>query len=166
MSAEGSIVSVLASIAANLGIAVMKFVASFFTGSSAMLSEGIHSLIDTVNGLLLLLGIKKSKLPADEQHPFGHGMEVYFWSFIVAVFIFALGGGVALYEGVKHLLEGAQHIEVSRSMKLWNYAVLFGAMLFEGISLWVGWREFRKNNPKGFLSAMRETKDAVSVAVC
>ena len=164
MASGESKLAIFASIAANLGIAILKFIASFFTGSSAMLSEGIHSVIDTVNGLLLLFGIKRSKVAPDEKHPFGYGMEIYFWSFIVAIFIFALGGGVALYEGIKHLSEHPQ-IDASPKMKWWNYGVLIGAMLFEGASLWVAWKEFRKTHPKGFLSAMRESKDAASIAV-
>ncbi len=164
MAHGGSKLAVFASMAANLGIAIMKFVASFFTGSSAMLSEGIHSVIDTVNGVLLLFGMKKAEHPADKQHPFGHGKEIYFWSFVVAIFIFALGGGVALYEGIKHL---SHHGEVDHSvkMKLWNYGVLIGSIVFEGASLWIGWKEFRKTHPKGVVKAMEESKDAASVAV-
>ena len=164
MASGGSKLVIFASIAANLAIAVLKFIASFFTGSSAMLSEGIHSVIDTTNGLLLLLGIKKSKIAPDDKHPFGYGMEIYFWSFIVAIFIFSLGGGVALYEGIKHLTEPYE-IDHSLKMKLWNYGVLFGAIFFEGASLWIAWKEFRKTHPKGFVSAMAESKDAASIAV-
>ncbi len=163
MAAGGSKLVIFASIAANLLIAVLKFIASFFTGSSAMLSEGIHSVIDTTNGLLLLFGIKKSKVKPDKQHPFGYGKEIYFWSFVVAIFIFALGGGVALYEGIKHLLE--HEGTPDRGMMWWNYGVLLGAIVFEGISLWVAWKEFRKVHPKGFISAMAESKDAASIAV-
>jgi len=166
MAHEGdSKLAIFASIGANIAIAIMKFIASFFTGSSAMLSEGIHSLIDTINGLLLLFGIKKSKLAPDENHQFGHGMEIYFWSFIVAIFIFSLGGGVALYEGFKHLFEHHTEVDDSAKMMFWNYGVLFGAVLFEGASLWIAWRDFRKENPKGFLSAMAESKDAPSIAI-
>ncbi len=165
MASGGSKLAIFASIAANLGIAVLKFIASFFTGSSAMLSEGIHSVIDTTNGLLLLLGIKKSKAAPDEKHPFGYGMEIYFWSFIVAILIFSLGGGIALYEGIKHLTTGHEAIDASLNMKLWNYGVLVGAMFFEGSSLWIAWKEFRKTHPKGFKSAMAESKDAASIAV-
>lgn len=165
MAAGGSTLAVFASMAANLGIAVMKFIAAFFTGSSAMLSEGIHSLIDTTNGLLLLLGLKKSQASPDKQHPFGHGKELYFWSFVVAIMIFALGGGVAIYEGIKHLTEKHPEVDLSPRMMYWNYGVLFGSLLFEGISLWIGWKEFRKTNPEGFIDALRQTKDAVSIAV-
>jgi len=165
MATGGSKLAIFASMAANLGIAVMKFIASFFTGSSAMLSEGIHSLVDTINGVLLLWGIKRSKLAPDEQHPFGHGKEIYFWSFVVAIFIFALGGGVALYEGIKHLTEHDTHIDHSSKMKYWNYGVLIGSIFFEGASLWVAWKEFRKSYPKGFITAMSKSKDAATVAV-
>jgi len=165
MAGGGSKLTVFASMAANLGIAVLKFIAAFFTGSSAMLSEGIHSLIDTTNGLLLLLGLKKSQASPDKQHPFGHGKELYFWSFVVAIMIFALGGGVAIYEGIKHLTEAHGEVELSRKMLYWNYGVLLGSLLFEGISLWIAWREFRKTHPEGFIDALRKSKDAVSIAV-
>ncbi len=163
MAASGSKLAIFASIAANLGIAILKFIASFFTGSAAMLSEGIHSVIDTTNGLLLLLGIKRSKKGPDHLHPFGHGKEVYFWSFIVAIFIFSLGGGMAMYEGIKHIIhpkEAPDHTNI-----MWNYGVLFGAMLFEGGSLWLAWKEFRKVYPKGFKSSLEDSKDAATLAV-
>jgi len=163
MAAGGSTLSVIGAIIANLLIAILKFVAASFTGSAAMLSEGIHSIIDTTNGLLLLLGIKRSKKGANKIHPFGHGKEIYFWSFVVAIFIFALGGGLAIYEGVKHVLHpkpnlGHEHI-------LWNYGVILGAMLFEGISLRYAWVQFRKKYPTGFTSALVESKDAASMAI-
>ena len=165
MAAGGSKVAIFASMAANLGIAVMKFIASFFTGSSAMLSEGIHSLIDTTNGVLLLWGIKRSKRKPDKLHPFGHGKEIYFWSFVVSIFVFSLGGGVAIYEGIKHLNEHHGTVDASLKMKYWNYAVLTGSLIFESISLWLAWREFRKSYPKGFLTAMSKSKDAATIAV-
>ena len=165
MATGGSKIAIFASMAANLGIAVMKFIASIFTGSSAMLSEGIHSLVDTTNGVLLLWGIKKSKKAPDKLHPFGHGKEIYFWSFVVSIFVFALGGGVALYEGIKHLQEHGGHVDTSLKMKYWNYGVLIGSLLFEGASLWVAWKEFRKSYPKGFVSAMEKSKDAATIAV-
>ena len=164
MAASGSKLAIFASIAANLLIAILKFIASFFTGSSAMLSEGIHSVIDTTNGLLLLFGIKKSKQGPDKLHPFGHGKEVYFWSFIVAIFIFSLGGGVAIYEGIHKVLDpGVQ--ETSIKSLYWNYGVFIGAIVFEGASLMVSWKEFRKVYPKGFKSALVDTKDSATLAM-
>ncbi len=165
MAAKGSKLVIFASMAANLGIAVMKFIASFFTGSSAMLSEGIHSVIDTSNGVLLLWGIKKSHVAPDKQHPFGHGKEVYFWSFIVAILVFSLGGGIALYEGIKHLIEPHAEVDNSPKMMYWNYGVLIGSILFEGVSLLVAWKEFRKVHQTGIISAMAKSKDAASIAI-
>ena len=120
--------AVFAAIVGNFAIAVMKFTAAGFTGSSAMLSEGIHSLVDTGNGGLLLLGINRSKQPADEMHPFGYGKELYFWALIVAVLIFGVGGGISIYEGIMHLIHPAELHDPT-----WNYVVLGLAMVFEGI---------------------------------
>lgn len=148
-------------IAANVLIACSKFVASFFTGSSAMLAEGIHSMIDTGNGMLLLLGIKRSGRAADKAHPFGYGREIYFWSFIVSLLIFALGGGFAIYEGV-HSLINPEPI----AKPIWNYGVLLAAMLFEGSSLFVAYREFRNLHPTGsILSNIIKSKDPATFAI-
>lgn len=161
MSASGSKLSIYGAILANLGIAIAKFIAGAYTGSSAMISEGIHSLVDTSNGGLLLFGIKKSEKPADKSHPFGYGMEIYFWSFVVAVLIFALGGGIAIYEGIHHIFEpvSVKNITV-------NYMVLGVAVLFEGASLIVAIREFKKVNGKfGILKSMRKSKDSSTFTV-
>ena len=164
MAASGSKLAIFASITANLLIAILKFIASAFTGSSAMLSEGIHSVIDTSNGLLLLFGIKKSKQAPDKLHPFGHGKEVYFWSFVVSIFIFSLGGGVAIYEGIHKVMHPGVFESSTKSL-YWNYGVLIGAVFFEGASLWVSWKEFRKVYPKGFKSALVATKDSATLAM-
>ncbi len=163
MANEGSTLSVIGAIVANLLIAVLKFVAATFTGSAAMLSEGIHSVIDTTNGLLLLLGIKRSKKGANKIHPFGQGKEIYFWSFVVAILIFSLGGGVAIYEGIHHLKH--PNTDLNNNNIIWNYAVIIGAMLFEGSSLIYAMKQFRKKFPTGFTSALEESKDAASMAI-
>jgi cation diffusion facilitator family transporter len=153
--------AIYGAIIANTLIAIAKFVASFFTGSSSMLSEGIHSLVDTGNGVLLLFGIKRSKLPPDQKHPFGYGKEIYFWSFVVAILIFALGGGIALYEGIHHIL----HPKPLENL-VWNYAVLGVAILIEGNALRIAMREFnlsRGNKP--MMKAIRESKDTSTVAI-
>lgn len=116
-------------------IAITKFIAAGISGSSAMLSEGIHSLVDTSNELLLLLGIRLSKKPADASHPFGYGQELYFWTLIVAILIFAFGGGMSFYEGVTHLIEPS-----SLEDSLWSYIVLDCAFVFEGLSWLVSYR--------------------------
>ncbi|RLD65628.1 MAG: cation transporter [Bacteroidetes bacterium] len=153
--------AIYGAIIANTAIAISKFIAAFFTGSSSMLSEGIHSLVDTGNGVLLLFGIRKSKKPADELHPFGYGNEIYFWSFIVAVLIFALGGGIALYEGIEHLLHPKEIKHV-----VWNYVVLISAMIFEGTSLRVALKEFSKTRgDKSLYQELVDTKDSSTAAV-
>ncbi|MGB0137104.1 MAG: cation diffusion facilitator family transporter [Flavobacteriales bacterium] len=162
MATGGSKLAIYGAIGANFCIAVMKFVASYFTGSASMLSEGIHSLIDTGNGGLLLYGIKRSQQEPDHKHPFGYGKEVFFWSFVVAIFIFAVGGGMAIYEGISHI----QHPSVFDDSKImWNYGVLIGGILVESVSFYLAFREFRRTQPTGFFSAIRKSKDAATFAV-
>ncbi len=146
---------VIAAIIGNGLIAITKMFASAITGSSAMLSEAVHSIVDTGNQGLLLWGIRRSSRPADERHPFGYGMELYFWTFVVAILIFAIGAGVSLYEGFSkfnHPKE-VKHIYI-------NYIVLGFAMVFEGFTWLVAFREFRKRKGKlGYLKAMQVSKD-------
>jgi cation diffusion facilitator family transporter len=153
--------AVYAAIAGNLGIAVTKFVAAALTGSSAMLAEGIHSLVDTGNGGLLLLGIHKSRKPADRTHPFGHGMEIYFWTLIVAIMIFAVGGGFSLYEGIEHI----RHPDpVDRPGVA--YLVLAVSAVFEGYSWSVAYREIRQGRRRSSLwRTVRQSKDPTTFTV-
>lgn len=154
-------ISIYAAIAGNLLIAATKAIAAFFTGSSAMLSEAIHSVVDTGNGLLMLYGIRQSKKPADETHQFGYGRELYFWSLIVALSIFAVGGGVSIYEGVSHL----RH-PTPMENAVWNYAVLAFSFVFEGASWYFGWRAFGLNRKKGtILEGIRASKDPTTFSV-
>lgn len=147
--------TIYAAMAANGAIAVIKFIAASATGSSAMLSEGIHSVVDTGNELLLLLGIRQSKKPADDSHPFGYGQELYFWTLIVALFIFAIGGGMSIYEGIEHV----KHPEPLTDPR-WNYIVLGLAVIFEGYSWNVALQEFlASKNEASFWTAIRASKD-------
>ena len=153
--AEGSKLVVYAALAGNLTIAAIKFVAAALTGSSAMLSEGVHSLVDTGNEGLLLLGLARAGKPPDETHPLGYGRELYFWSFVVAILIFAVGAGVAFYEGVEHILKP----EPIRSPKV-AFGVLAASFVFEGLSWRVAWKEFRaKSDGRGVWAAFRHSKD-------
>ena len=152
--------AIFAAIVGNLAIAATKFFAAFFTGSSAMLSEGIHSLVDTGNGWLMLLGFRQSQKPPDATHPFGHGKELYFWSLVVAILIFALGGGMSVYEGVTHL----SHPQVHHS--IWNYLVLGFAIVFESLSLYFAYRAFRKEmSGQGVFETIRSSKDPTTFTV-
>ncbi len=161
---EGSISTrkvLYAAMLANVAIVIAKMIAAAVTGSSAMLSEGIHSLVDSGNGGLLLLGLHLSRRPADELHPFGYGRELYFWTMVVALAVFALGGGVSIYEGVTHLLrpQTLEHLKAT-------YLVLGCSAIFEGSSLMLALREFRKINPGlSLMKALRGSKDPASFTV-
>ena len=145
----------------NLMIAIAKFVAAGLSGSSAMLSEGVHSLVDTVNEVLLLYGLRRAGKPPDRSHPFGYGRELYFWSFIVALLVLAAGAGVSFYEGVMHIREP------EAIKRPWiNYAVLGVSFLFEGTSWLVALREFRARKGKlGYFEAFRLSKDPSTFTV-
>ena len=146
---------------ANLGIAATKFVAASMTGSSAMISEGIHSLVDSGNELLLLLGIYRSQKPADAKRPFGYGRELFFWSYIVALLIFAVGGGVSFYEGVTHL----QHPERIEN-PVWNYVVLGVALVLDGYSLYTALTAFNRQRGKlPFWKSVIDSKDPATFTV-
>jgi cation diffusion facilitator family transporter len=146
---------IYAALIGNSLIAITKFVAATMTGSSAMLSEGIHSVVDTGNQVLLLWGLKQSKRPADERYPFGHGKELYFWSFVVAILIFAVGAGVSIYEGVHHIA-APEPIENA----LVNYVVLALAMIFEGAAWYFALTAFKKVKGKwGYIEAVQRGKD-------
>lgn len=153
--AKGSTRAVVAALIANAIIAVAKFTAAAITGSSAMLSEGIHSTADSGNQALLLFGNRRSRRAPDRTHPFGYGPELYFWSLIVAMILFGLGGGFSIYEGIAHL----GHSEVPRNV-VWNYTVLGIAFVVELIALIVALRELDAAGLEGsFLTRLRASKD-------
>jgi cation diffusion facilitator family transporter len=153
--------AIYGAIGANLAIAVTKFVVAGITGSSAMLSEGIHSTVDTGNGILLLVGTRLSERPPTQEHPFGHGKELYFWSLIVAVLIFGLGGGISFYEGVLHVLEPKPLQDA-----VWNYVVLAAAAVFEGFSFAIALRAFlREAGDRPFWAALRSSKDPTTFTI-
>ncbi len=146
---------IYAALTGNTLIALTKFIAASITSSSAMFSEGIHSLVDTGNQVLLLYGLKQAKKPADERFPFGHGKEIYFWSFVVAIMIFAVGAGISIYEGVHSIIDPSPIKNV-----IVNYVVLGLAIVFEGAAQYFALREFTKAKGKwGYLEAVRRGKD-------
>jgi len=148
-------VAIYAALAGNGIIAVIKFIASAYTGSSAMFSEAIHSIVDTGNQILLLYGIKRSGRPADKTHPFGYGMEIYFWSFVVAILLFGLGAGVSVYEGINKI----QNPHPLQN-QLVNYIVIGFALFFEGIAFLIAYRELGRNKEsKSLMKTIRASKD-------
>ena len=147
--------AIFAALIGNSLIAVTKFAAAIHTGSAAMMSEGIHSLVDTGNQVLLLWGIRASNRPASPEFPFGHGKEIYFWCFIVAMLIFALGGTVSIYKGWQHL----SHPTSINNIAI-NYAVLGFAVVFETAALWVAFKEFNlSRGSRGIIKAIVKGKD-------
>jgi cation diffusion facilitator family transporter len=152
---------IYAALFGNLAIALTKFGAAWLTGSSAMTSEAVHSLVDTGNEVLLLYGIRRGAQPPDEFHPLGHGRELYFWSFIVAVLVFALGAGIAGYHGIERVLHPKPIVD-----PIINYVVLGFSFLFEGVSWRIAMKEFRAvKGELGYFAAMRQSKDPTSFIV-
>ena len=161
MSSESNKIVVYAALFGNLAIALVKFVAAYITNSSAMLSEAIHSVVDTLNEILLLYGMKKAEQRPDAHHPFGYGRELYFWAFIVALMVFALGAIVSIYQGILHII----HPEEMQDPMI-NYIVLGIAILCEGFSWTVALRTFRKMKGKmGYFEAFRRSKDPTTFTV-
>jgi cation diffusion facilitator family transporter len=153
--------TIVIALLANVGIAISKFFAAAMTGSSAMLTEGVHSAVDSTNQLLLMWGRRQAKKPPDQLHPFGYGREVYFWSFVVAVLVFALGAGVSIYEGIIHL-----HYPHETVSPLVAYAVLFVAFGLDGWSTIEAYREFKAVKGKaGWIEAIRRSKDPAAFIV-
>lgn len=156
MAQEGeSKVAVVAAVIGNLTIAIIKFIAAAMTGSSAMIAEGIHSMVDTGNGGLVLLGMRRSQQGADAEHPFGHGKELYFWTLIVAISIFGIGGGASVYEGVTHLVHPSRIEDPTAS-----YIVLAISVLVEGSSFLIAMKQFgRARGRRRAMAFIREAKD-------
>ncbi|MBD8007835.1 MULTISPECIES: cation diffusion facilitator family transporter [Acinetobacter] len=158
---ESNKIVVYAAMFGNLAIALVKFVAAYITNSSAMLSEAVHSVVDTLNEILLLYGMKKAKKPGDVKHPFGYGRELYFWAFIVALLVFALGAIVSIFQGIYHII---QPEEMQNPMI--NYIVLGIAILCEGFSWSVALKTFRKQKGNmGYFEAFRRSKDPTTFTV-
>lgn len=147
--------SIYSALIADVLIAITKFIAGGYSNSTSMISEGIHSLVDTVNQLLLLYGIKRSTKPPDARRPFGYGKELYFWAFIVSILIFGLGGGLSIYQGIIHML----HPEPLGN-PTWNYIVLAFSFIFDGASLMIAVKEFNKTKGEiSFWKAVVKSKD-------
>lgn len=159
---SGSKKVVYAALAGNIAIAISKFIAAAISGSSAMLAEAIHSLVDSGNEILLLVGMRKSRRPADARHPFGYGKEIYFWSLLVAISIFAIGGGMSIWEGIEHLRHPGEMSDPKLS--LWVLGVAF---VFEFASYIVGYREVkaRLRDGEGLLDYVRRSKDPATFTV-
>ena len=148
--------AIIAAILANIGIGVIKFIAAAISGSSAMVSEGIHSIVDSGNGLLLLFGMRRAAREPDLEHPFGYSHELYFWTLVVAVMIFALGGGFSIYEGLHNF--AAIGPDTTMGDPLMSYIVIGASAVLEGFSLSVALRNFNKS--RGDTSPMRFIREA------
>lgn len=153
-------IAVYGALCANLGIAAAKFTAAAISGSSAILSEAIHSVVDSGNELLLLLGVWRSRRGPDAIHPYGHGKELFFWSLLVAMLIFGVGGGMSMYEGITRLLHPR-----ARGSAVWDYVVLAIAFVFESSSLWLARRQLRRRGAQSLWKAVRASSDPSVFAV-
>ena len=160
MAGQGSSRTIIVALAANVGIAAAKFVAAAITGSSAMLTEGVHSLVDSTNQLLLLYGRKRADKVPDAMHPFGYGRELYFWSFVVAILVFALGAGVSVYEGVLHIIDPEPAVS-----PLIAFAVLGIAFGLEGWSTLAALNDFNAARRGSIWQEIRQTKDATTLVI-
>lgn len=161
MVEHSSRTAIIAALVGNVLIAITKCMAAAISGSSAMLSEAVHSFVDSGNELLLLYGQHRAKKAPDRTHPLGYGREIYFWSFVVALLIFALGAGVSMYEGFVHI----RHPEPMQRPII-NYAVYAASALFEGISWWFGWKAFSGvMGKRGIFDTVKVTKDPTTFMV-
>ncbi len=152
---------IIAAFLANLGIALAKFVASFISGSSAMLAEAVHSVADTTNQVFLFIGLKRAKKPPTPLHPFGFGQERYFWTFVVAMSLFVIGGTFSVYEGIAKSI----HPHPLENLTV-SYIVLGVSIVLEGLSFWTAWKEFvRQRGDTPTVNFIRQTKDPVLVTV-
>lgn len=159
--AEESKRAVVAAFAGNLAVAISKFVAAFVSGSSAMLAEAIHSLIDTGNGALVLYGMRASRKPPDFEHPFGYGHELYFWTLLVGMIVFGLGGGMSIVSGISHIL----HPNAVENAVM-SYSVIAIAAVFESVSWYYGVKAFAKERRgRGVVETIQRTKDPTTFAV-
>jgi len=155
MASHSSKKAIYAALAGNSLIAISKFWAAAYTGSSAMFSEAIHSVVDTGNQWLLLYGLKRSKRPADKTHPFGYGMEVYFWSFVVAILIFGLGAGISINEGIAKVKNPHPVND-----PFVNYIVIGFSVVFEALAFSFAYKEFYKSKgSQNLIKAVRASKD-------
>ncbi len=150
---------VYAAFTGNAVIAVTKFIAASITGSSAMFSEGIHSVVDSLDQLLLLYGMKASERPPDRQHPFGYSAEIYFWAFVVAILIFAVGAGLSFYEGYVQILSPHPIANVGVS-----YAILVAALVIEAAAWYIAFRAIQRQRQEtgskaSFIRSVRQSKD-------
>jgi cation diffusion facilitator family transporter len=153
--------AVIAATIGNLAIAIVKFIASAISGSAAMLSEAIHSLVDTANDALMLYGIHASRKPADAEHPFGYGHELYFWTLVVGILFFAVGGGMSIVTGIGHI-----RAQEAAEASVWNYAVIAIAVVFEAISWYFGFHAFRKEQRgRGIVETIQRSKDPTTFSV-